>query len=116
MKIKEYFTDKELECKCGCGKLPDERFVEKLYAMRLILGFPLHISSGARCVPHNRNEGGEDDSAHLAGAADVDRYHPASEGFIIDAAIKVGMTGIGFKDNKFIHLDDKHDRLTFWGY
>ncbi len=116
MKIKEYFTDKELECKCGCGKMPDERFVEKLYAMRLTLNFPFFISSGARCVAHNRKKGGAKSSTHLQGAVDISKYQPWMEGLIIEAAIKVGMTGIGFKDNKFIHLDDKHDRLTFWGY
>ncbi len=116
MKIAEYFIDDELECKCGCGKWPDFRFIERLYAMRLILGHPLVISSGARCVPHNRNEGGKSSSAHLIGAADIISYSPEEEGQIIRVAMDVGMTGIGFHDNKLIHVDDKRLRLTFWGY
>lgn len=116
MRVKEYFTDDELRCKCGCRKAPDRRFVERVYAMRLILGFPIPVSSGARCTKYNKEVGGEDDSSHLVGAIDVDRYEIKNEGLMIEAAIKVGMTGIGFQDNKMLHFDDKHEILTFWGY
>ena len=116
MKVKEYFSDDELRCRCGCRKAPDRRFIERLYALRLILGFPLNISSGARCLDHNREVGGSEGSFHLVGAVDVNKYDIEREGLIIQTAIKVGMTGIGIKDNEFIHLDDKHERMTFWSY
>ena len=84
--------------------------------MRLILGFALPVSSGARCKDHNLLEGGRFDSHHLKGAADLSGYNIRHEGLIIEAALKVGMTGIGFQDNKMLHVDDKHGTLTFWGY
>ena len=115
MIIAEYFKDSELACPC-CGLLPDHRFTERLYAMRLILGFPLPVNSGCRCLVWNRYVGGEEDSTHLFGAADLNRYKIEKEGEIIYVAMKVGMTGIGFQDNKFLHVDDKHKVLTTWGY
>ncbi|MCP5015148.1 MAG: hypothetical protein GY938_07665 [Ketobacter sp.] len=50
MRIKEFFTDKELGCKCGCGLLPSQRSVNRLYALRLLWGKPIPASSAARCV------------------------------------------------------------------
>ena len=115
MKIPERFPDSELVCKCGCGLLPDMRFVERLYAMRLILDIPLVVLSGARCPDYNIIVGGSEYSYHGVGAADILARHGWTRADVIQAAIKVGMTGIGVNRGS-IHVDDKHDRLTIWDY
>ena len=115
MKMPERFPDSELVCKCGCGLLPDMRFVERLYAMRLILGVPIIVLSGARCPEYNASVGGSDGSAHLIGAADILTEFNTVRGSIVRAAIDVGMTGIGINRHS-VHVDDKHYILTVWDY
>lgn len=90
------------------------RFVERLYAMRLILGIPLYVISGARCPDYNASIGGSNVSAHLIGAADILTLDTARGG-IVRAAIAVGMTGIGINRGS-VHVDDKHVTLTVWDY
>jgi hypothetical protein len=55
MLVPEFFADDELTCHCGCGLLPPQRSVERLYALRLALHRPLSISSAARCRKHSRD-------------------------------------------------------------
>lgn len=117
MKIKEYFKDKEeLTCKCGCGQMPDTKSIEMLYALRIIYGFPIIITSGARCKRHNDSLlASSSNSAHLQGAFDivVPKEH---EWRVIQIAQFVGFNGIGFKDNSFIHIDRYHNKPAVWGY
>ena len=115
MIIPELFKDKELACKCGCGLMPDKESVYKLYAMRLIFGKPMIITSGARCLVHNKAVGGAKDSTHLTGAFDI-KVSPFDEYRLIQIAQFVGFTGIGIKDNKFIHVDDKREGAFIWTY
>ena len=65
MVLKEYFTDKELNCNCGCGLLPPYESLERLYLLRLLCGFPLYINSAARCKNYNPKVGGKEGSTHL---------------------------------------------------
>ena len=113
MRIPERFTDEELSCP-DCGKLPDIRSIEMLYAMRLIMDVPLIINSGARCPEYNEGVGGSKNSAHLIGAFDIQAI-PEKEYEMIRVAQAVGFTGIGFKDNSFLHVDRHHDKQV-WGY
>ncbi len=113
MKIPERFKDKEIECPC-CGLLPDIRSVEMLYAMRLIIDVPLIINSGARCADYNLSVGGAESSAHIIGAFDI-KSIPEREWEMIRIAQAVGFTGIGFKDNSFLHVD-RHHKNVVWGY
>jgi len=115
MKIPELFKDKEISCKCNCGLLPDQESVNKLYAMRLIWGKPMIISSGARCAFHNNLIGGAADSTHIKGAFDIETK-PEDEYELIKIAQFVGFTGIGINNNKFIHVDRWHEYPTIWTY
>ncbi len=115
MRIKEYFKNGEIECQCGCGLLPSERSIERLYAFRIIMGGPITINSGARCKTHNEAVGGASNSPHLKGAFDV-KIKPADEWRAIQAAQAVGFTGIGINNNIFLHLDDQHETPTVWTY
>jgi len=125
MLVKEYFENSELECRCGCGLMPPERAVEMLYAVRLIMDVPLIVTSAARCPDHNASVGGAPDSRHLC-RGDVCGFdivcvhpqsHPQHEGNLIRCAIEVGYRGIGYKDNWFVHLDNRQsDAVVMWGY
>lgn len=116
MKIPEYFKDYELACKCGCGKMPDKEFVRKLYIFRLLIDEPITPTSVARCEAHNKSEGGSPNSAHLVGAADIAIPSKEKEHKYLKAALDAGMNGIGINDNRFMHLDDKHETPAIWTY
>lgn len=111
---KEYFTDSEVSCRCGCGKLPDQRSLEMLYVLRIVLDFPLTVNSGARCAAHNASVGGSENSTHMIGAFDI-AVPPDKEYEFIEKAIAVGFTGIGIHDNTFIHID-RHRVKRIWTY
>ena len=128
MKIPEYFTDKELLCHCGCGLMPPEHSIERLYALRMVLRYPFPISSGARCVTHNRAIKGKQGSIHLPedlragdsktwGGGAFDILIPQSkQGEFIAYAIACGFTGIGIARD-FIHIDDAHrPSIQSWIY
>jgi len=115
MKIPEHFTNEEMQCRCGCGLLPDFDFMRRLYAMRLILNIPLVVISGARCAAYNASVGGRVGSTHLRGAADLLAISGSTRADIIQVGIAVGMTGIGFNRGS-IHVDDKRGRFLMWDY
>ena len=48
-----HFAAAELACKCGCGMLPKQDFMDKVETLRVKLGRPLRVSSAARCPEHN---------------------------------------------------------------
>lgn len=63
------FRPDEFACRCGCGLdlvMPLKHFAQEL---RDAFGWPLTISSGARCPPVNQDDGGVPDSCHLSGEA-----------------------------------------------
>lgn len=115
MLIYEYFKNSELTCQCGCGILPETQAVERLYAVRLIYGRPMTIRSAARCPAHNTSVGGAVDSKHVRGIAFDVHVPPEDEIELIRLALFVGFTGIGVKNNDFIHLDLR-DISALWTY
>ncbi len=115
MIIDEYFTDSELACKCGCGKMPELNSIERLYALRLLWRKPIKINSAARCPSHNLAQGGSVGSAHLVGAFDI-AIPPKYEHSFIWLAMQCGFTGIGIKNNVFVHIDCVHEEPTVWTY
>lgn len=72
--LTENFSRKEFACKCGCGYGMREGDVDPellilLQFIRDAWNKPLHISSGCRCITHNRVIGGSLASKHLLGKA-----------------------------------------------
>ena len=116
MKIPELFKDAELSCSCGCGMLPTQRAVDKLYALRLIYGKPITITSGARCPAYNKRIGGAEASQHTTGKAFDMAIPPEDEYNVIQIAQAVGFKGIGLNNNKFIHVDDRDGKPNMWTY
>jgi len=73
MKLSAHFDRAEFQCKCGC-KLDtvDVALLEELEAVRGFFNSPVTITSGMRCLKHNKDVGGMPGSYHLIGkAADI---------------------------------------------
>ena len=103
--ITTHFSDKELDCHCGCGKTVSPELLVPLEALRQMIGRPLVLTSGARCEEHNRKIGGQAGSWHLKGlAVDIACDDGAFRGSIIHLAGSLGFNGIGVAKG-FIHLD-----------
>lgn len=104
-KLSPNFRVEEFACKDGEKVvLIDSELVERLQALRDILGKPININSAYRTLAHNKKVGGQELSPHLAGqAADiVCPGYPPSE--VAKAAETVGFRGIGLYDT-FVHVD-----------
>ena len=120
-KLSKNFDSSEFACKCGCGyDTPDPELIRMLQTARDLYCKAMTISSGCRCIKHNRTVGGATNSAHVTGKAvdiltptGLDRY------LIIKALIAAGFEriGINFK-KKFIHadIDDSKPRPTIFSY
>lgn len=75
-RLSPHFLRSEFACNgtscCGGTSAIDNRLIVALEAYRGIVGVPLHISSGFRCLAHNRAIGSKDTSQHPRGlAADI---------------------------------------------
>ncbi len=114
------FTAEEVECKCGCGFVPEVEFMHLLQRLRDRVAFPLQINSGFRCIEYDRKIGGV--GAHSTGLA-VDIGVGREDAFhVVKWATHFGFTGIGVKgsgDTRFIHIDAipvGPTRPTIWSY
>lgn len=65
VEIENFDIETELMCRCGCGRYNyDTEFLIRLQAFRYLLGKPLTVTGGGRCIKHNTDEGGVDTSCH----------------------------------------------------
>ena len=124
----KYFTRKELECHCGCGRCEVDAFaVRALDGMRNALGFAMPLSSAYRCPEHNAevSHTHRKDGAHVRGVA-FDILCSGDKAYrIITAAHAFGFTRIGVQqrgpvEKRFIHIDmwrDEHvPNPWVWSY
>ena len=102
----KWFKDGEFRCRCCGGLPPDAReniralVEEVLDPAREILGGPVTVNSGYRCVKHNREVGGVSASQHLRGeAADI-----APAGLPLTADGLQELTRILVEQNRFDQL------------
>lgn len=122
-----YFSVREMQCKCGCGGLPKDSFMEILVAVREELNIPLVVSSGFRCADYNAlvaNSGR--DGPHVMGLAADIRIYGDNALHLLLVGVKNGMRGIGlsqkgFIPSRYVHLDSvigdaKHPRPWIWSY
>ena len=107
LQLKNFAAD-EFACECGCGLDVGNRL--KIFAQNLrdFFGWPLTISSGARCPPVNREAGGVPDSCHLSGQA-FDAYfagHMNEEVMaqMADFAVSQGIGVIRYPNLLFCHF------------
>ena len=116
--VTTHFTSSELICKCGCGKISmNPEFISKLEELREWLGRPVYITSGFRCVDHNRAVGGSPRSYHIKGrAVDIVCESSADRYQLLAAAIRLGFGGIGI-DKSFVHVDNRSEIVKrIWAY
>ena len=115
------FTRDEFQCQCKkCeAQMIDTELAEKLQRIRDVLGVPLKITSGYRCIVHNASKAvGGSTSKHLYGfAADwrtMNRtVNPVALGIIAQA---VGFGGIGIywhPKAAMCHADTRAGKATW---
>ncbi|NKB39449.1 MAG: DUF882 domain-containing protein [Ilumatobacter sp.] len=110
----ENFSPRELACR-GTGKLMvNADAMDKLQAMRTMIGSPLMLNSAYRSKEHNTAVGGAKSSLHMkARAFDISiiGHNPARLDYMGHAA---GFGGFGYyRRNNFIHFDTGGART--WG-
>lgn len=123
-----HFTEEEFTCRCGCGTVNvDRAFLERLEKARIIADRPFRVVSGCRCRKHNKDEGGKDNSAHLASnepgkekkchAVDLGARGSRERFVIRKALLDAEFTRIGTGDS-FLHVDDDSikDQMVEWLY
>jgi len=118
----DYFTPDELECKCCKQLLVEDDLLIALDNLRHEVGFPLVIESGYRCEARNKQVDGKPSSYHLKGAAvDIKIVH--LKAWQVFKILKVAMTefpdvpkfnGIGMGRNR-LHLDVRKGEAA-WTY
>jgi len=109
------FSPQEIACR-GTGRLMVvPHALDKLQALRDMIGRPMIVNSGYRSPQHNRAVGGAKNSLHMQGIAfDVrmDNHDPAD---YIAAARDVGFTAIGtYPRQNFVHVDARGSAAS-WG-
>ena len=120
-RLSKNFTSEEFACKCGCGyDTPNPELIRMLQDARDLYGKPMHITSGCRCIKHNRNVGGAANSAHIPGmAADIATPTGADRYLMIKALLASGFNRIGINFKKrFIHadIDESKPHPTIFSY
>lgn len=118
--LSKYFVSTEFDCHgsgCCSTTLINPKLIEYLNKIREHFNAPITISSGYRCIIHNRNVGGATGSRHSKGdAADIIvKGHNPRE--VAQYAESIGIKGIGLyetaKDGYFVHVDTR-DYKSFW--
>jgi hypothetical protein len=91
-KIEEFRQN--LGCPCGCGtNRTTSEFAGMLYFAQGVFGKPFTINSGARCPKHNKNVGGDPESASLCGEHADLGYKNTTDLFLMIKAL----LGAGFE-------------------
>jgi len=117
------FSSSEFACRCGCGlQNISMELVDTLQHIRDSYPSPISITSGTRCVEHNRNVGGAASSSHLVGPSGfslaVDIACPSSTSrYMLLRVLIVCFVRIGIAE-KFIHvdIDFKKSSGVLWTY
>ena len=113
--LSKNFTRDEFECQCGkcTAQMIDTELVDKLQRIRDVLGVPLKITSGYRCIPHNAAVKGSSGSKHRYGMAADRSINPVALGILAQA---VGFGGIGIywhSRGAFVHADTRGTKATW---
>ena len=111
VQLSKNFRVEEFKCKDGSDLvLVADELIQRLQALREVLGKPVNINSAYRTVSHNHKIGGHKRSAHLAGLAADIKVAGLDPAEVAKAAEIMGFRGIGlYKD--FVHVAS---RRSFW--
>ena len=104
--LSKNFSIHEFTCKCGCGFYePSSELIVLCELVRLLnKSKPVTVTSGCRCMTHNANEGGSQNSKHLKGiAADLKVENPS---YVFDKLCDLfpDTYGFGLYNNR-VHID-----------
>ena len=113
--VSDYFSRSEFSCKCGCDTSGvDVELLNVLEDLRIYFDSPVEITSGNRCIEHNKKIGGSKRSKHTKGiAADVKvKGIPSKEVYTYLDSIYPDTYGIGLY-NSWVHIDMR-DRRARW--
>jgi hypothetical protein len=119
-KLSANFNSSEFDCHgsgCCSSTLVDDKLVTYLQQIREHFGKPLNISSGYRCVTHNKKVGGATNSRHAKGQAADIYITGVTPAEIAKYAESIGILGIGLyetnSDGFFVHVDTRETK-SFW--
>lgn len=117
MASNQFFSDKELACKCCGVNGIKEEFLEFLTRVRKKFG-PMVVTSGYRCPKHNSKVSSTGkDGPHTTGMAADIYVRGARANTLLKIAYEEGVKGVGVNqkgNSRFIHLDLLEDRI--WSY
>ncbi len=115
------FSRSEFACKgiccCGASSPIDDSLVEGLQELRDILGHPLKVTSGFRCVTRNKEIGGAEKSMHIYGkAADISctKVSPKDLARAAEDVEVFKNGGIGTY-SQWVHVDIRSNGPARWG-
>jgi len=114
MSVYEYFSDEELTCQCGCGRMEmDAQFMRKVVNARIALDFPFVVTSAYRCPEHNNtvSKSGYNGPHTLGRALDI-RANSRAKNLVLRYFINEGLTRFGVA-RSFIHFDDLTEQDLF---
>ncbi len=120
----KYFQPEEFACRCGCGAMEiHPRLAFALDEIRHAVGRPVIVTSGVRCISHNKRLGGARKSYHLpdeAGlgrAADITCPGISARDLERVAFFCPELTGMGRDDvRNFLHVDIRPGKRARWCY
>ena len=116
-------SDPKLACTCGTAKC-DQRTVnqpllEKLQAVRYIVGHSLVVTSGGRCPYHPNEIHRTTPADHQKGKGVDVSANGSTRGNIVRAGLKAGFNAIGVAKT-FVHLGYRTElprgHTTMWTY
>ena len=109
-KLTVNFTKEEFDCKCGCGTgTISEMLVNRLQMVRDDYGKSMIITSGIRCLSHNRNIGSRDTSSHIKFiAADIGCKSMSERHDLLKYCLKF-FDRVGVH-KEFLHVDVDYDK------
>ena len=121
-RVSKNFLAKEYMCRCGCGTWHIEPLlIEMVQELRDAYSEPIHLTSAIRCHTYNRLVGGKPQSYHRTTAktpcraVDISCPVGSARYVLLDAAFKVGFSGIGIADS-FLHFDIREGPKYLWTY
>lgn len=115
--LSTHFSRKEFRCHCGCGSdTIDAETLRLCEEVREIVGGPIRVLSGHRCLSHNRAVGSPDASQHVQGrAADLAVADPEA----VYAALcrrHANQYGFGcYPKSGFVHVDSRANAARWKG-
>ena len=116
--LTQNFHGREFECRCGCVKQKVSKdLVERLQRAREEFGKSVHVTSGYRCLSHNKSIGSKETSQHILGNA----CDSVPSDFTTDSldewilVLKKHFKAIGLAVN-FVHVDTREDKERQWKY